>query len=77
MRTVTHTPTGLFVTRLVSPSHMKFFARPIAVFALLLVPTLALAQDTVADSGAFQFGRLLGIAAFCYIVWRVFFRKKR
>jgi hypothetical protein len=56
---------------------MKFFARPIAVFALLLVPALAMAQDTVSDSAAFQFGRVLGIAAFCYIVWRIFFRKKR
>lgn len=45
--------------------------------ALLLLPSAVLAQNNPADSGAYTLGRILGIALFCYIIWRIFFRKKQ
>lgn len=44
--------------------------------AISMLPTAAWAQSDPSDSGAFTLGRIVGIALFCYLIWRFFLRKK-
>lgn len=55
---------------------MKSFPRIATALILATQAASAQAQSAVADSTAYQLGRLAGIALVIYVLWRVFRKRK-